>query len=82
LSSSRKKGYYEVVSDSSAEIRKPNIKRDPERYQSWELRLYVSDLKIQELKELTFYVNVFTPPKIIKDIFKSISTTKNRTLYG
>ena len=67
---------------SSAEIRKPDIRSDPERYQNWGLRLHVPALKIQELKELTFSVDVFTPPEIIKDIFKSISITKNGTFYG
>jgi AMMECR1 domain-containing protein len=56
----------------SAEIRKPSIRSDPERYQSCERRRQVPALEIPELKELTFSVGVFTPPEIIKDIFNTI----------
>jgi len=56
----------------STEIRKPGIRSDPEPYQSWELRRHVPALKIQELKDLTFSVGVFTPPEIIKNIFNTI----------
>jgi AMMECR1 domain-containing protein len=39
-------------------------------------------VEMQELKEITFSVDVLTPPEIIKDIFNTISINLNRTLYG
>jgi hypothetical protein len=56
----------------STKIRKPGIRNDPERYQSCERRLQVPALEIQELKDLTFSLGVFTPPEIIKNIFNTI----------
>ena len=37
-------------------------------------------LEIQELKELTFSLDVFTLPEIIKDIFNAIALTKKNAL--
>jgi|TARA_B110000495_G_scaffold53366_1_gene44774 AMMECR1 domain-containing protein len=39
-------------------------------------------LEMQDFKELTISEDVLTPPEIIKDLFNTISTSENRTLYG
>ena len=65
----------------STEILKPGIRSDPERYQSCERSRQVAALEIHKLKELTLSVDLFTPPEIIKDLFNTISITKNKTLY-